>query len=53
MDWFESYRFRLVVTSEHDDMVSYSAHADEGTGEYYSAEVASNRQFHDEDGDSR
>lgn len=42
MDWFEPYRFRLVVTSDDDSLVDYSANASLQTGqdaEYYSADV--------------
>lgn len=44
-DWFEPYRFRLVVTSDDETLVDYSPHPADlpGDSEYYSADVESRR----------
>lgn len=45
-DWFEPYRFRIVVTSDTDSIVDYSVSKKEikdQDSEYYSAEVIARR----------
>ncbi|MCB2141269.1 hypothetical protein KQH27_01015 [bacterium] len=46
VDWFEPYRFRIVVTSDTESLVDYSVNAKElkdQDSEYYSAEVIARR----------
>ena len=45
-DWFEPYRFRLVITSDDDALVDYSPRITDlpSDGEYYSADVAFRRK---------
>ncbi len=41
-DWFEPHRFRIVITSDRENLVDYSidqVKAESGYGEYYSADV--------------
>jgi hypothetical protein len=45
-DWFEPYRFRIVVTSDSEALVDYSVNNKElkdRDSEYYSAEVRARR----------
>ena len=45
-DWFEPYRFRIVVTSDTESLVDYSVNEKklkDQDSEYYSAEVISRR----------
>ena len=47
-DWFEPHRFRLVVTSDNEALVDYSARKEnrkEQNSEYYSADVGTNERF--------
>jgi hypothetical protein len=42
MDWFEPNRFRIVITSERDNLIDYSINqeaAESKNGEYYSADI--------------
>jgi hypothetical protein len=45
-DWFEPYRFRLVITSDDDALVDYSPRTTDlpSDREYYSADVAFRRK---------
>jgi hypothetical protein len=43
MDWFEPYRFRLVITSEDAGLVAYPAE-EARNGEYYSAAATRGRR---------
>jgi len=45
-DWFEPYRFRIVVTANNERFVDYEPSAEEfdkQDGEFYSAEVSTTR----------
>jgi hypothetical protein len=46
-DWFEPYRFRLVITSSDETLIDYSANIQPKPGqhgEYYSADVIAHKR---------